>query len=138
MAKDDRRKPQKATSAGHGAKSEAVREAAILALLSEKTLGDAARVSGVAEKTIRRWLADDAVFKAEYAEARRVTFQAGMSRIQALVGKAVDTLDGLLDSTSDTARLGAARAITDLGMHQQDSENILQKLDEIEERLGKG
>ena len=39
---------------GHGAKSEAVRERAIVALLSERTVADAAAKAGVNEKTLRR------------------------------------------------------------------------------------
>jgi hypothetical protein len=41
---------------GHGAKSDAVREQAILALLSERTIGQAAARCGVNERTLRRWL----------------------------------------------------------------------------------
>ena len=82
---------------GHGAKSAAVRERAVLALLTERSIANAARKSGVNEKTLRRWLSDDETFKAEYAAARQATFEAGMSRVQALVARAVDTLDELLD-----------------------------------------
>jgi hypothetical protein len=43
------------------------------------------------------------------------------------------TLETLLDAESAPAvRLGAARTITDIGLHQHDAETILQKLNEIE------
>lgn len=129
-----RRKPQKADPVGHGAKSAAVRERAILALLSERTLESAAKAASVSERTLRRWLADDEAFQAEYSAARTATYQAGMSRIQALVGKAVNTLEDLLASDTASVQLGAARAITDLGVHQHDAAEILRKLDEIESR----
>ena len=38
----------------------------------------------------------DDSFKADYAEARQAAFKAGMSRVQALTGKAIETLDELL------------------------------------------
>jgi hypothetical protein len=121
---------------GHGAKTGAVRERAILALLSETTISKAATKSGVNEKTLRRWLSEDAPFKAEYSNARRVTFEAGMSRVQALVVRAVDTLDELLGAKKYPAvRLGAARTVVELGLHQHDSETILRKLEELESRV---
>ena len=42
------------SGAGHGAKTEAVRERAIVALLSEPTIGDAATRCGIGERTLRR------------------------------------------------------------------------------------
>ena len=74
-------------------------------------------------------------FQAAYEEARRATFHAGMRRVQALTGKAIDTLDDLLDATdSPNVRLGAARTVAELGIHQHEAETILRKLDEIEEQ----
>ena len=110
-----------------------MREQAILALLSQRTLSKAAAKSGVSEKTLRRWLADDEAFKTEYASARHATFQAGMSRIQTLAGKAIDALEELLDERDyPNVRLGAARTVAELGIHQHDEETILRKLEEIE------
>ena len=130
-------RPQKPAGArdpaGHGAKPAAVRERAILALLSEKTIGEAAARSGVNEKTLRRWLSDDDAFKSEYAAARQATFQAGIGRVQALTARAVDTLEDLLGAEKyPSVRLGAARTVAEMGIHQHDAETILRKLDEIE------
>src|SRR5262245_58693195 len=94
---------------GHGRKSEAVREQAILALLSEKTLAKAAERCGVNERTLRVWLADDTEFKAKYDQARSLAYQTGLARIQGLFSKAVETLDELLEAKKFPAvRLGAA------------------------------
>jgi hypothetical protein len=129
MAADGPEKGQK----GHGAKSDAVREQTILALLSEPTIQRAAERCGIGERTLRRWLTLDAGFKAEYDAARTVLFQAGMSRIQALTGRAVDALEDLLGAKKYPAvRLGAARTVTEIGMHQHDADTIMRKLDEIE------
>ena len=130
-------RPQKSADGrdlgGHGAKSGAVRERAILALLSEKTLGQAAARAEVNERTLRRWLSDDDRFKVEYAAARQATFQAGIGRVQALTARAVTTLEDLLDLEKyPSVRLGAARTVAELGVHQHDAETISKKLDEIE------
>ena len=89
---------------GHGAKSQATRERAVLALLSEKTITDAAKKTGVDDSTLRRWLS-----QAEYAAARNAAYQAGIHRAQALTGRAMDTLEELLDAKINAnVRLGAA------------------------------
>ena len=136
---DARRNPQKpgrrapAITKGHGAKPAAVRERAILALLSERTIGAVARRCGVNESTLRRWLTEDEGFQADYTLARTAMYQAGMSRIQALTSRAVDTLEDLLDAKDyPSVRLGAARTVTEMGIHQHDAETILRKLGEIE------
>ena len=117
-ARRPQRPPDPRPKRGHGAKPEAVRERAVLALLSEKTVTNAAKKAGVDESTLRRWLSEDAAFQAAYAEARQTAFQAGMSRVQALTGKAIDTLDELLDATKyPNVRLGAARTVAELGIH---------------------
>ena len=120
-------------TAGHGAKSQTVRDKAILALLSEKSIAKAAAKCGLSDRTIHRWLTSDAAFKAAYAEARQATFEAGMSCVQALTAKAIDTLDELLDAKDyPNVRLGAARTLAEIGLHQHDADVILQRLDEIE------
>src|SRR3954467_7351070 len=84
-----------ATPKGHGAKPDAVRETAILALLTEKSIHLAAERCGVHERTLRRWLAEDATFKAEHDAARAAIYQAGIARIQALAGRGVETIEEL-------------------------------------------
>ena len=127
-----------ATPKGHGAKSAGQREAVILALLSERSIrlaADRLETDGcpVSERTIRGWLADDDEFKGAYEAARKATYQVGIARIQALAGRGVETLEELLDAKKFPAvRLGAARTLVELGIHQHDAETIMRKLEEIE------
>jgi hypothetical protein len=59
--------------------------------------------------------------------------RAGMARVQALTGKGVATLEELLDAKEFPAvRLGAARTVVELGIHQHDTETILRKLEDLE------
>ncbi|MEW5983456.1 MAG: hypothetical protein AB1806_13970 [Acidobacteriota bacterium] len=121
---------------GHGRKPRAVRERAIVAVLSERSLAEAAKRAGIGEKTLKEWLARDPEFQADLAEARRTAFEAGMGRVQALVSKSVETLDGLLDpSEPPGVRLGAARTLVEIGLHQQDAEIIQRRMAEIEASL---
>ena len=110
-----------------------MRERAVVALLSEKTIADAAEKADVNEKTLRRWLSEDEAFQTEYAAARNAAYQAGIHRAQALTALAMDTLEELLDAKINAnVRLGAARTVAEIGIHQHDAETILQKLDAIE------
>ncbi len=102
-------------------------------LLSERTVADAAAKAGVNEKTLRRWLSEDEAFQANYAAARQAAFEVSIHRVQALTAQAVDTLEELLDEKKHpNVRLGAARTVAEIGIHQHDAETILRKLDEIE------
>ncbi|HXG70996.1 MAG TPA: helix-turn-helix domain-containing protein [Gemmatimonadaceae bacterium] len=133
-------RPQKAAGVrndvadGHGSKSEAVRERAVLALLSERTIGAAAKQAGVSERTLRRWMLDDVEFRDALAEGRRVAYDAGIYRIQALTARAVETLDELLDAEKHPAvRLGAARSILELATTRHDADTLLARLEDLEE-----
>ena len=106
----------------------------MLALLSQKTVSDAAKKANINEKTLRRWLSEDEAFQVTYAAARQAAFEVGIHRVQALTARAVDTLEELMNETDHpTVRLGAARTVAEIGMHQHDAETILRKLDEIED-----
>ena len=108
------------------------------ALLSEPTIVAAAARVGMGESTLRRWLTEDTAFQADYEAARHATFQAALRRIPALTARAVDTLADLLgDATHPAVRLGAARTVAEIGMHQYDAETILKKLDNLEASHGR-
>ena len=106
---------------------------AILALLSEKSIPKAAAKCRIGERTLHRWLTSDAAFQAEYSAARLAAFEAGIHRVQALTARAVDTLEELLgEKKYPSVRLGAARTVAEIAIHQHDAETILKKLGEIE------
>jgi hypothetical protein len=122
-----------AEAGGHGAKTAPVRERALVALLSENTIGAAAQRCHVSERTLRRWMAEDEAFKQELATARRTMFEAAMNRLQPLAAQAVDTLAALMKpSAPPSVRLGAARTVAEFGIHRDDAETILRKLGDIE------
>lgn len=120
-------------SARPRARNAASRERAIVALLSERSLGAAARKARVGERTIRRWIAQDGEFQGELAAARRASFQAGVERVQALMGQAVEVLKELLAEKKHPAvRLGAARMVIELALNRNDAEALLARVEELE------
>jgi hypothetical protein len=103
-------------SAGHGTKPAAVRERAILALLAAKSLREAAELSGVGERTIRRWMRDD-TFKAALADARREVKLSALERLAAYQDRAIDRLFTLVEQTDyPSTAMTAVRDVLDRTM----------------------
>jgi hypothetical protein len=64
---------------------------------------------------------------------RSSKLSTGISRIQALTGRAVATLEELLDEKKHpNVRLGAARTVAELAIHRYDAETILKRIDDLE------
>lgn len=110
------------------------RERAIVALLSTRTLGEAAKSAGLGERTLRRWLSEDAEFRDAVMTARRATFDAAVERVQGLMGAAVNVLEDLmLDARHPAARLGAAKLIIELAINRSDAEQLVARIEQLEE-----
>jgi transposase-like protein len=97
---------------GHGAKFGRKKEEAILALLSHRSIEEAARAIGVAEKTLRRWMREPD-FDAAYRAAKRATFGQGIARLHHLSGAAVSTLGKVMldPTTPPSTKVRAADSI---------------------------
>jgi len=106
----DRRRPQ--IAAGHGEKLSRNQERAIAALLAEPTIDAAAKLTGVGERTLRRWL-QRPDFAARYADARRALVDNAVRDLQAATGEAVRVLQDVAGNpqTPPAARVAAARTI---------------------------
>ena len=66
-------------------------EEAILALLTQRNVEDAARVAKVAPRTLYRWMKDRA-FDAAYRDAKRASFSQSIARMHQMSSAAVSTL----------------------------------------------
>src|SRR5260370_39066618 len=76
---------------GHGTKFGRKKEEAIAALLTQRNIEDAARLTGVAPNTLVKWMKDPE-FDASYREARRAAFDQSVSRLVQATTAAVTTL----------------------------------------------
>ena len=110
---------------GHGAKFERKAEQAIAALLTRPNIEDAARVVGVSEKTLRRWL-QEPQFKARYLQARRDSVRQATARMQQATGAAGTTILKLMtDANAPPAvRLRAAQCVYDIAIKGVELEDI--------------
>jgi len=117
---------------GHGTKFGRKKEQAIVALLSQRNLEDAARVIGVAPNTLLRWMKEPE-FDAAYRIARRAAFGQSIARLQQASGAAVATpLKIMVDSTAPAStRVRAADSVLDHAAKAIEIEDIDARLTEL-------
>jgi hypothetical protein len=122
---------------GHGAKFARKAEQAIAALLARPSLEDAARVAGVAEKTLRRWIREPE-FNALYLQARRESVRQAIARIQQATGAAGATILKLMTDVNVPAavRLRAAECVFGLAVKGIELEDIEARVSELERAAG--
>jgi len=101
--------------------------ALLLALAAGKTIAEAALAAGVSERTVARRLADPD-FRRRVGELRADMVGRALGRMSDSMVDAADTLRALLLAEGESARLGAARSILELG-------NKLKEWVELEQRL---
>src|SRR3954464_8575927 len=107
----------------------------VAALAGGATYEDAAKQAGVSERTVRRRL-DDPAFKRQVDEARAEILSQATARLTGAALDAVEALRGLLGSELDFARLGAARAILEVGAKYREQLDLAERVAALEERLG--
>src|SRR5262245_26284579 len=91
-------------------------EAAIAALLTEPTLARSAAAAGIDVAMLLGWLQEPS-FRAAFRQARRELVEAGIGRIQAATGQAVETLVSVArHGRRDGDRIRAATALLDYSL----------------------
>jgi len=101
------------------------------------SVSQAAHKSGVSRSTIIRWMADSE-FQRFLSSARRVAYGHSLSRLIHLSSKAVTTLADILDGKKISKdKFLAAKTILEFCQSSQ-SDDVEDRLAEVEERLNKG
>jgi hypothetical protein len=118
---------------GHGAKFDRKKEDAIVALLTTRTVEEAARGVGVSPKTLLRWMKEPE-FEAAYREARRAAFGQSVARLQQASSAAVSTLlKVMVDPTTPPAtKVRAADSVLGHSAKAIEIEDIDARLTELE------
>lgn len=83
---------------------------AIVALMSERTVADAAGKAKVGSRTLHRWLAEDAPFRQALAEAEALAVEAAARSMAAGAAEAVEALRSVLTDRTADARTRVAAA----------------------------
>ena len=125
--------------AGHGEKLGRKQEEAIAALLSQRSIDDAARACGVGTRTLLRWLKLPE-FNAAYREARRAAVSQSVARLQQATGAAVSTLLKVMvdPNTPASTRVRAADSVLDHSAKAIEIEDIEARVAALEATSASG
>lgn len=119
---------------GHGEKFGRKKEQAIAALLTATTATEAARVCGIGETTLWRWL-QDVEFAERYRQARKRALDVAISRLNQIATDAVNTLHEVITNREapTSSRVAAARVILETAIKAVEMEEIEARLETLEE-----
>jgi transposase-like protein len=121
---------------GHGQKLSRKKEHAIAALLSQPSIGGAAKKVGIGEKTLFRWLQLEE-FQRAYKNARHQVIDQTIAQIQSVMSEAVQTLLNVMSDVAApaSAKVSAARALLDIGFKVVEIEELEGRIEKIEKNL---
>lgn len=121
---------------GHGDKRSRLEEKAILCLLQNPNMGDAAKECGIGSVTLWRWM-QDPLFQSKYKAARRQAVGAAVAVLQQATAKAVNALVDIVDNKEAPpgARVNAAKVILETNFKVIETEDILERLAVLEAAL---
>jgi hypothetical protein len=122
---------------GHGAKFDHKKEQAIAALLSHRSVEEAARAVKINPNTLLRWTKEPE-FTSAYAEARLMVFSQSIGRLQVASGAAVSTvLKIMLDPNAPAGtRLRAAEIVLEQAARAGAMEDIEDRVTKLERTAG--
>lgn len=120
---------------GNNEKLTAKQEALLAALLTARTLGEAAQAAHISEATARRWLALPHVQRA-HLDARRQVVDHALATVQRATQAAVSTLlQCMKDDMPPSVRLGAARVVLETAVKAVEVSDLAARLDALEQAL---
>lgn len=119
-----------------GVKENLKEEIFFLNLLGEPTVRAAAAKTGISEATAYRWVKNPE-FRKKYREACLDAVQMAIHKLQLAVGPSVDILlEVILDRKSPAnARVNAVRAVWEIALKGIAFENMLGRIEQLEQKL---
>ena len=118
---------------GHGSKFGRKKEEAIIALLTQRNIEEAAKSIGIAPNTLLRWMKEPEFEKA-HRGARRAAFGQSIAKLHQMSGAAVSTLGKVMvdPTTPPSTKVRAAEAIITHGAKAIEMEDIEARVSELE------
>ena len=109
---------------------------ALAALIRAPTRAAAAREAGVGVSTLRRWMREDADFRAAYKEALGELLEDASAQSKRNLSRALDVLAEIMESGENSqARITAARSTLEYSLKLTEAVDVQQRLDALEEKL---
>lgn len=111
-------------------------EKAMAALLTSDTQMEAAAKCGIAERTLRGYLADP-VFFAEYQRRKRRLVSDATRQIQASYQSAIKALREIVESkeSKESDKISAARTLLEYGLRLTETNEIMIRIEELERNV---
>jgi hypothetical protein len=124
------------TTSGHGSKFGRKKEEAIVALLTQRNVEEAARAAGIGTRTLIRWMKIPE-FDAAYLEARRAAVSQSNARLQQGSSAAVSILLKVMvdGSTPASTRVRAADRILKHAHQALEIDDIQARLASLEQTV---
>jgi hypothetical protein len=118
---------------GHGAKFSRKMEEAVVALLTQRNVDEAAKSIGISTQTLVRWM-KFLEFRTAYREARRLAYGQAIARLQQATTAAVSTLLKVMVDTNTPAstRVRAADSVLNHSAKAIEIEDIDARVAELE------
>ncbi len=126
--------PETAQQSAEFGNAEARREALALHLAKGLAVAQAATAAGVAVRTAFEWRADPA-FAARVKELRGELFAQAVGILASVNGLAAAKIGCLIQSDDEKVALAAVKATLELGRSLRETEDLQERLAELEERL---
>lgn len=122
---------------GHGEKLTRKQELAVAALLVQPTMAEAARVVGIGEVTLWRWM-QQPEFQTRYRDARRQAVSQAIAQLQQVAGDAVKTLADVMNDADKPAssRVAAAKAVLEMAVKAIELEDLEARVAALEQQAG--
>src|SRR5258708_7255571 len=110
-------------------------EEAIIALLSQPTIKQAAAAGGVGERTLHFWLKNHTAFVAAYRDARRQSFSHAVAMTQQYSSLAVNTLGKIMvdPGAQTSSKVAAASAVLRFGRESMELDDLAGRLEILEQ-----
>lgn len=121
---------------GHGEKKSRKKEQAVVALLLQPSIGEAAKAAGIGESTLWRWL-QQADFLETYRAAKREAVGQAVAQLQQASGGAVKTLADIMKDTGApaSARVSAAKCVLELAIKAVEIEDLSARVEFLEKQF---
>jgi hypothetical protein len=117
----------------NGSKLTPKQEQAILALLTNQGVDNAARAVGIGPRTLYRWM-NEPLFDKAYRKARRDAFGQGTARLQQASGAAVSSILKIMvdQHAAASTKLRAAELVLTHGAKAIEIEDVEARVSELE------
>lgn len=111
------------------------KEKALTALLLTKTKEEAAKAAGISRRCLYEYLSDEE-FRKEYRKKCNSLLEDGTLKMQKAVDTAVATLESVMKSENQYAKVNAARVILEYAIKYTEQVDIEYRLSKLEEERG--